>query len=712
MHVLLLETIALVGATVHTMEPGPEPGSVAEPVVATVLIEDGLVSQVGPDVEPPEGARVVELTGLHLVPGLIDAYATFDAEHDAIWLAAGVTSVRDAGSPIAVMLPEASPSMRDRGPGPKLLVSSPVFGSTTSIRPDAFLLGGAEAAAVQLDELIKLLTDASARVDYFQFDGSLDGPQHRVVCQYAREYGVEAWGPIPFGLDVPTARANGQRALVGLESLLQRGERFETLGEEVTFEERVRALGEGGWMVAPMLMGTARIVRGATAEGEPRALPLLGRAYEVAWRADLEAFAILRASDALGPVQFSLERQRRLVKDLHDAGVALVPASGAPSGGIAPGYGLVDELEEWAAAGIGPAELLRLATSSAATALGLGDERGRIAPGLSADLVALSSDPRRSVAALRSPELLVVRGQVRESFDLEDSLTALARRNAAIRAERSRPITPPPPPLPEGETLLDGVVDIVNYGERSSVERYTVVRRPDGRLTYGARVRILPTADEATREFVVVQTLRSGLVEEFDLTLDVLDEKGEPLLSENGAHSFTAIGRRVGDTRKIAIERSRGGVRFASQRVEEALAAVDGSTMLLGLIGAMHFPEGPSYVVGFDGVAMEPIVDRVDLQVSEKDGRIVLSGSRSGAVFGFSEGGEPLFGARASNGGRVEVEATYGLLQGVPPRALPIPADRRFTGDPARWREAGPPGDADATGDADPTDDADEGGGK
>ena len=43
MHVLLLETIAFVGATVHTFQPAPEgaAGVFAEPSVATVLVEDG-----------------------------------------------------------------------------------------------------------------------------------------------------------------------------------------------------------------------------------------------------------------------------------------------------------------------------------------------------------------------------------------------------------------------------------------------------------------------------------------------------------------------------------------------------------------------------------------------------------------------------------------------------------------------------------------------
>ena len=75
MHVLLLETIALVGATVHTFQPAPEgaSGAFAEPTVATVLVEDGQVRAVGPDIVIPEGAREVDLSGHHLVPGFIDA---------------------------------------------------------------------------------------------------------------------------------------------------------------------------------------------------------------------------------------------------------------------------------------------------------------------------------------------------------------------------------------------------------------------------------------------------------------------------------------------------------------------------------------------------------------------------------------------------------------------------------------------------------------
>ena len=62
------ETIALRGATVHTMGPA---GTLQN---ATVLLKDGVIAAVGKDVSLPADARVVDVTGQVITPGLIDAY--------------------------------------------------------------------------------------------------------------------------------------------------------------------------------------------------------------------------------------------------------------------------------------------------------------------------------------------------------------------------------------------------------------------------------------------------------------------------------------------------------------------------------------------------------------------------------------------------------------------------------------------------------------
>jgi imidazolonepropionase-like amidohydrolase len=63
------DTIALTGATVH-----PVSGPVLEG--ATVLIRDGKIAAVGPDVAVPPEATRIDLTGEHLYPGMIAAHTS------------------------------------------------------------------------------------------------------------------------------------------------------------------------------------------------------------------------------------------------------------------------------------------------------------------------------------------------------------------------------------------------------------------------------------------------------------------------------------------------------------------------------------------------------------------------------------------------------------------------------------------------------------
>jgi imidazolonepropionase-like amidohydrolase len=58
-----------------------------------------------------------------------------------------------------------------------------------------------------------------------------------------------------------------------------------------------------------------------------------------------------------------------------------------------------------------PAEAIASATTGAARLLGMEREVGRIAPGYSADLIAVGGDPLRDVRALEKVEYVMVRGK-------------------------------------------------------------------------------------------------------------------------------------------------------------------------------------------------------------------------------------------------------------------------------------------------------------
>jgi imidazolonepropionase-like amidohydrolase len=62
--------VALKGATIHTVTKGTIPNG-------TIVIDRGRITAVGgPEVAVPTGAKVIDVTGKHIYPGLIDAYST------------------------------------------------------------------------------------------------------------------------------------------------------------------------------------------------------------------------------------------------------------------------------------------------------------------------------------------------------------------------------------------------------------------------------------------------------------------------------------------------------------------------------------------------------------------------------------------------------------------------------------------------------------
>jgi len=88
-------------------------------------------------------------------------------------------------------------------------------------------------------------------------------------------------------------------------------------------------------------------------------------------------------------------------RTLHDAGVRLLAGTDANPFAPLHGAGLHRELLLLTLAGLTPAQALAAATSSPADCFGLTD-RGRIAPGLRADLLLVDGDPTRDITATRA----------------------------------------------------------------------------------------------------------------------------------------------------------------------------------------------------------------------------------------------------------------------------------------------------------------------
>jgi len=98
------------------------------------------------------------------------------------------------------------------------------------------------------------------------------------------------------------------------------------------------------------------------------------------------------------------------VKPLHDAGVRIIAGTDA---GIdnTPHHQYVGGLEYLVTLGFTPEQVLAMATTEAATALGVGDVTGRLAPGFEADLLVVDGDPRAGISALGKLLRVIARGR-------------------------------------------------------------------------------------------------------------------------------------------------------------------------------------------------------------------------------------------------------------------------------------------------------------
>jgi imidazolonepropionase-like amidohydrolase len=98
------------------------------------------------------------------------------------------------------------------------------------------------------------------------------------------------------------------------------------------------------------------------------------------------------------------------VKAMHDMGVRIIAGTDAGVDNN-PHHQYVGGLEYLVTLGFRPAQVLAMATTEAAAALGLGAVIGRLAPGYDADLIVVPGDPQAGISVLRELRRVIARGR-------------------------------------------------------------------------------------------------------------------------------------------------------------------------------------------------------------------------------------------------------------------------------------------------------------
>jgi imidazolonepropionase-like amidohydrolase len=379
-----------------------------------VLVENGRVEAIlGADDPSPDGARIVDLAGLTVVPGLIDCHShligdmefagvpatTTSAAEEAMTgvrnaratLDAGFTTVRDVGT-YRAFVDVALRDAIDRGwvAGPRMqcagaYITSPggggeVTGLARDITPPADLRFGVVRSPADARQRVRELVAGGADLVKLIVTGA-------VLTRGTRPDVVE--------LDAPTVRAAVEEAAA--HGVFVAAHAHGTEGIKVAIRAGVRS-----------------IEHGSLIDDEGIALLAQTGTYWVADIYDGDWIEEVGARDGwpaetLEKNRQTTDAQREAFEKAVAAGVRL--AYGTDSG-VYPHGRNARQLPYLVRYGMTPSAAVRSATVVAAELMGWGDRVGRLARGYAADLVAVAGDPLADVGVFSDVPIVMKGGIV------------------------------------------------------------------------------------------------------------------------------------------------------------------------------------------------------------------------------------------------------------------------------------------------------------
>ncbi|MFD9889962.1 amidohydrolase family protein [Amycolatopsis sp. NPDC059027] len=354
--------------------------------IVDVEVADGRIASVAG--RRPEGVELIDGTGATLLPGLIDAHTHTDAESLRQALTFGITteldmlSIPERMNPLRRQVAESSDFADVRSPSIGL---TPADGHPHQLRqgegdppwPTATRVAEVpafvEARILEGADYLKVLVE-----DGHLFGSALPRLAPELVAATVRAAHARDKMVLAHAMTIETAHQVVDAGVDGLTHLF-----FDRPHDD----ELIEKIAAAGIFVIPTLTVIASITgepAGAELARDPRVRPKL----TPIWLDNLSGAIATSPPENFGYALEALAALRRAGVDI----LAGTDAAHLGAPGMAHGASLHGELRLLVSGDFTPLEALRTATSVPARRFGL-DDRGRIEPGLRADLTLVTGDP-------------------------------------------------------------------------------------------------------------------------------------------------------------------------------------------------------------------------------------------------------------------------------------------------------------------------------
>ncbi len=414
-------TFAFVGATVID-------GTGKAPIPdATVVTSEGKIVAVGPSntVKVPADAQRIDVAGKYIIPGLWDMHAHYEqVEWGPIYLAAGVTTVRDVGNEYDFITQVRDAVNSGKALGPHMLLAGIVDGDG----PYAIGITRVNSPADALTWVTRYHDSGFQQIKIYS---SVKPDNVKAICADAHKVGMTVTGHIPNGMNAYEGVDDGMDMINHIHYILDLLQPKDFDSKKATGPERLKMMssldvnGEAAQKAVRFLAQHHTVIDPTMAlmEMEFRSADVPAEKLEPGIARVAPELHEQLVNGGLPP-QLAAEGQKivqeelHLIGGLHRAGVPIV----AGTDQAVPGFSVYHEIELYVQAGFTPMEALQAATIVPARAMKVEGDSGSLEVGKRADLDVLDANPLDDIHNIRSVRSVVADGVLYEPAPLWESV--------------------------------------------------------------------------------------------------------------------------------------------------------------------------------------------------------------------------------------------------------------------------------------------------
>jgi imidazolonepropionase-like amidohydrolase len=415
----------------------------------SVIVRDHRIARIVSSAElektPKLAGTWIDGRGKFLIPGLWDMHVHmvfgdwFPQGREItlpLFLANGITGVRDMGGELEVLEQWRKEISEGRLLGPRIVMAGPMLDGPKPRFPSSVAIQTAEDGRRAVDDLKR------RGADFIKLQSLIPRDAVFAIADESRRQGMTFVGHVPDAVRASEMSNAGQKSfehLIGifegsspLEDQFITGTKTESQFLSTHDPQRAQKLFEllaknQTWQCPTLVWERGgNLIEETDFVHDPRAQYVPRHWIDVTWKRFTEQVTHEFNTDDLATRKRFVAKELEVVNGMHRAGIPFLAGTDTPSGVyVFPGFSLHEELQRFVAAGFTPMAALQTATLNPARFLGKEKELGTVEQGKWADLVLLDRNPLDNIANTQKIAAVIVNGRYLSRAELDKMLAGV-----------------------------------------------------------------------------------------------------------------------------------------------------------------------------------------------------------------------------------------------------------------------------------------------